>query len=330
MKIKDALDRINKRNKYILPILQGLLMIALVILVCVISVKALLGDTLQDYAEANPEIAYATPSPDSAKTPEAQLLESISEETSKAPDIVTESDATEEKESQSPAYNTSVQIHFYDPDSEDQEASDALNRITHEYGFYYEELSDDMKNYITGSSFPAETGDIAITYDDLRYVGILYNDFNGLTQAGELICNKSIAEDLVEIFEELYSAGYQLEKVVLIDNYGGDDTSSMSANNTSCFNYRVVDGSDSLSKHAYGLAIDVNPFYNPYVVFGKGEGGSDYISPAGSEAYADRSVSFAYKIDEDDLCYRLFKEHGFIWGGDWNSVKDYQHFQKNT
>ena len=132
----------------------------------------------------------------------------------------------------------------------------------------------------------------------------------------------------MEIFNELYKAEYRLESVVLIDNFGGDDTASMCADNTSCFNYRVVEGSTSLSKHARGLAIDVNPFYNPYIVFGKGEGGSDYISPPGSEIYADRLASFAYKIDENDLCYRLFKAHGFVWGGDWNSCKDYQHFQK--
>ena len=101
-------------------------------------------------------------------------------------------------------------------------------------------------------------------------------------------------------------------------------------NNTSCFNYRIVDGTDHLSKHALGCAIDINPFYNPYVVFGKGENNETYISPAGSEIYADRSQDFPYKIDENDLCYRLFKEHGFTWGGSWNSCKDYQHFQKTV
>ena len=106
----------------------------------------------------------------------------------------------------------------------------------------------------------------------------------------------------------------------------GDDTASMEDNNTSCFNYRVVDGTTKLSKHAYGLAIDINPFYNPYVV--PQSDGSTYISPKGSEAYTDRSADFPYKIDENDLCYRLFKEHGFTWGGNWNSCKDYQHFQK--
>ena len=64
------------------------------------------------------------------------------------------------------------------------------------------------------------------------------------------------------------------------------------------------------------------------IVFDKTGGGDDYISPKGSEIYVDRSQNFPYKIDENDLCYKLFKEHGFTWGGDWNSCKDYQHFQK--
>ncbi len=101
----------------------------------------------------------------------------------------------------------------------------------------------------------------------------------------------------------------------------------MEDNNTSCFNYRVVDGTTNLSKHALGCAIDINPVYNPYVGFNKGGSGETYISPKGSEVYADRSQNFPYKIDENDLCYKLFIKHGFTWGGNWNSCKDYQHFQ---
>ncbi len=168
----------------------------------------------------------------------------------------------------------------------------------------------------------------AVSYEDLRYLTVLYYDFNGEVQSGELICHKGIVQDLAEIFYELYRNEYQIEKIKLIDEYLGDDTASMLDNNTSCFNYRVVDGTSSLSKHALGCAIDINPFYNPYVVFHKDGTDETYISPAGSEAYADRSKNFPYKIDENDLCYRLFKEHGFVWGGNWNSCKDYQHFQK--
>ena len=97
-------------------------------------------------------------------------------------------------------------------------------------------------------------------------------------------------------------------------------------NNTSCFNYRVVENTSSLSKHALGLAIDINPLYNPYITYNKD--GTSNVSPVAAMDYADRDKSFPYKIDEDDLCYKLFVEHGFTWGGNWNSCKDYQHFQK--
>ena len=215
--------------------------------------------------------------------------------------------------------------------------SPSPERVTYKEGFYSEPLSNDLISYITGISYPALPSEAPegtlnvgeqndISYADLRYVHIIHYDFDGKLAEGELICHNSIAEDLVEIFYDLYVSEYQIEKVTLIENYNGDDTASMADNNTSCFNYRVVDGTKSLSKHALGLAVDINPLYNPYIRYDKK--GGQTVSPVEGEAYADRTVSFPYKIDPDDLCYRLFTEHGFTWGGNWNSSKDYQHFQK--
>lgn len=215
--------------------------------------------------------------------------------------------------------------------------SSSPERVSYKEGFYYEPLSNDLISYITGISYPALPSEAPegtlnvgeqndISYADLRYVHIIHYDFDGKLAEGELICHNSIADDLVEIFYDLYASEYQIEKVTLIENYNGDDTASMADNNTSCFNYRVVDGTKSLSRHALGLAIDINPLYNPYIRYDKK--GSQTVSPVEGEAYADRTVSFPYKIDPDDLCYRLFTEHGFTWGGNWNSSKDYQHFQK--
>lgn len=217
-------------------------------------------------------------------------------------------------------------------------------RVTYEEGFYYEPISDNLRRYVTGISYPGvqtsaddggsdtvTTGTDAevtpkISLDELRYVHILHYDFDGNPAEGELICNEYIAQDLVEIFYQLYCNEYRLERVLLIDEYDGDDIASMEDNNTSCFNYRVVAGSSSLSKHAYGLAIDVNPLYNPYITYSKD--GAMNVSPSSGESYADRTLSFPYKIDEEDLCYKLFIQHGFTWGGSWNHSKDYQHFQK--
>lgn len=211
-----------------------------------------------------------------------------------------------------------------EPDPVELEAeSMESSRTTYQEGFYYEPLSEEVKTRITGISYPTDS---LVPYEDLRYVKILHYNFDGILQEGELICNQAIAQDMVEIFYELYLANYQIAKMVLIDAYGADDNLSMEDNNTSAFNYRVVSGTSRLSKHAYGLAIDINPMQNPFVDIN--EDGSLYSSPAGSEIYADRTVLFDHKIDEKDLCYQLFIEHGFIWGGHWKSYQDYQHFQK--
>lgn len=212
----------------------------------------------------------------------------------------------------------------------EQEATDmtqtsngaGMDRITYRDGFYQETLSDTLIERITGSSYH-ENDDISL--DQLRFLHVLYYDFNNEIKDGELICNKQIADDLLEIFSTLYDNAYQIDKIQLIDVYDADDDLSCADDNTACFNYRVVAGSTTLSKHALGMAIDINPFYNPYVTYPDGK---ERISPAGSEVYADRSSDNPHMIWKGDLCYQLFIDHGFTWGGEWKSLKDYQHFQK--
>jgi len=188
--------------------------------------------------------------------------------------------------------------------------------------FYAREIPAEVFARMDGVSY-VENDDIALS--DLRYLRLLYVGFDGATHVGELVVHESIADTILEIFRILYDNGYQIEKMRLIDDYGGDDHASLLDNNTSSFNYRVVEGSTKLSRHAYGLAIDINPFYNPYVTY---EDGAEHISPEGSEPYADREAEFPHKIGKDgDLCWELFHERGFTWGGDWKTLKDYQHFQ---
>ena len=151
-------------------------------------------------------------------------------------------------------------------------------------------------------------------------------DFEGKTQQGMLICNKTISKDLKEIFAALYKAKYPIERIRPISEYSDDDERSMQANNTSCYCYRPIAGSKKLSKHAQGLAIDINPLYNPCVK--RRKDGTLWIQPSTGKPYTDRSKTFPYKIGRDDLCYRLFLQHGFHWGGAWRTVKDYQHFEK--
>lgn len=187
--------------------------------------------------------------------------------------------------------------------------------------FYAEEISDEVFSRMEGRSFPA---DCAVPREDLMYLHLLYKDIDSNTHEGEMVCNRQIADKLTEIFRKLYEADYPIEHMSLIDNYEADDDVSMSANNTSCFNYRVVKGTNKISRHGYGLAVDINPRYNPYVHTVSGE---TVIEPENGAQYADRSADFDYKIDEDDLAYKLFTEAGFTWGGSWKNSKDYQHFQ---
>jgi hypothetical protein len=189
--------------------------------------------------------------------------------------------------------------------------------------FHYEELTQEIKDRITGVSYGV---DCDVPYEELRYVNVLYWGFDGETHTGELIVNKAIAQDIVDIFKELYDQQYPIEQMVLVDEYDADDNASMAADNTSAFNYRLVDnGSGHLSLHSYGLAIDINPLYNPYI---REVDGETVISPEAGAEYADRSLDCDYYINKGDLCYEAFISRGFTWGGNWKNQKDYQHFQK--
>ena len=179
-------------------------------------------------------------------------------------------------------------------------------------------IPDSVAARMRGVSYP-EGAEIQL--DELRYLQLSYIDFEGVPQVGEMVCNKVIAADLTAVFQALYEARYPIRSIRLIDDFGGDDEASMEADNTSCFNYRRKTGMKSLSKHALGLAVDINPLENPYVR-------GTRVKPPGSSVFADRSKDFPHKIDKNDLCYRLFREHGFSWGGTWRSVQDYQHFEK--
>lgn len=296
------------------------------------------NETLLEYAQKNPDLAYRDKVPET-EAPHKDTITPSDPETEPTPKAsMTLSDPVTE----SPEDTGSRELSDSYTEKEDPTAM-MSKRITYQEGFYYEPLSEELLQKMTGISYPVsaeelpETGTApvnvlpsgstpAVQPEELRYVGLLHYNLKGIVRTGEMICHQSIAQDLVEIFYELYRNQYRIEQIQLIDEYQGDDKLSMEDNNSSCFNYRVIDGTDTLSQHALGLAVDINPFYNPYVIYH--EDGSTYISPPGSETYADRNLNFPYKIDENDLCYKLFIEHGFIWGGHWNSVKDYQHFQK--
>ena len=187
--------------------------------------------------------------------------------------------------------------------------------------FYILPITDEIFRRIYGSSYKA---DCTVPREDLRYLHVLHKDIDGAEHEGEMIVNRRIAGDVLDIMRQLYESGYPIEKIRLIDEYGADDEASMEDNNSSSFNFRFISHTATVSKHGLGLAVDINPLYNPYV---KTVDGARSVEPANAEAYLDRDAVFPYKIEKDDLCIRLFAEKGFEWGGDWTSVKDYQHFE---
>lgn len=189
--------------------------------------------------------------------------------------------------------------------------------------FSVDTLSNEVFLRMLGKSYP--TG-CSIDRKDLRYLQVLHYDAEGKVKKGELVCNKMIASHLLDIFQKLYEARYPIERITLIDDFDADDERSMTANNTSCFCYRQIAGSKRLSKHSLGMAIDINPLQNPCVQTRKD--GTVQLQPLAGQRYVNRKGKYPYKIAKGDLCYRLFIEHGFSWGGNWRSKKDYQHFEK--
>ena len=184
-------------------------------------------------------------------------------------------------------------------------------------------VDEDLKAVMQCYSFKDER---LVSWEDLRYLQVLHCDNDGNSIVGEMVCNVAISEDLLQIFMELYKSNYPIERMLLIDRYDGNDEASMCDNNTSCFNQRSITAGGRLSKHSYGLAVDINPKYNPYYKL-KASGKAN-IKPESSADYLNRDADFPYKIMKGDLCYRLFKQHGFHWGGEWANGKDYQHFER--
>ena len=156
--------------------------------------------------------------------------------------------------------------------------------------FYISEIPDDIFEKMQGKSYKA---DCTLPRENLRYIHVLHVGFDNQVHEGELVVNKDIADDVLEIFKELYEAGYQIEKVRLIDEYDADDEASMSDNNSSAFNFRFISHTTKISKHGMGMAVDINTLYNPYV---KTVDGELSIEPANAADYVDRAGIFRTRL----------------------------------
>ena len=174
---------------------------------------------------------------------------------------------------------------------------------------------------MTGPALAPLPENARVQLSALRIINVTYCGFDGAAHEGRMVCDKELAAELTLIFSELAAGAYQIERIALSCEFGGDDDLLMAGNISSCFNYRTVANTDTLSLHALGRAVDINPLYNPYIQKG-------VIMPPDGAPYADRTADFPHKIDHEDLCFKTFAKYGWKWGGDWTDDVDYQHFYK--
>jgi hypothetical protein len=160
-----------------------------------------------------------------------------------------------------------------------------------------------------------------VPIEDLRLLDLSYWDFNGLPRQGRLIVHKDLTADVKSAFQSLFEHGFLIERMQPVEEYGGSDDVSMSANNTSSFNCRDVTGSPGrFSNHSWGRAIDINPLTNPMVLHGKS------LPPEGAR-FLDRSLASPGSILDGSFIVNLFRAKGWTWGGVWTNP-DFQHFEK--
>lgn len=163
-----------------------------------------------------------------------------------------------------------------------------------------------------------------VGFADLRLVTVSYIDDNRQVQDGQLVVHADAADAMVRVFRRLFELRFPVHRIALADEVGGDDDELTRQNITSAFNCRTVEGSSTLSQHAYGRAIDVNPCVNPWV---RRDG---TVKLPECRPYADRRrTDVPGMIKAGDGVVQAFAEVGWGWGGAWRSSKDYQHFSAN-
>lgn len=160
-----------------------------------------------------------------------------------------------------------------------------------------------------------------MTPDQLRYVTLTYRGFDGRHHTGELLVNAAVARDVVAVFRRLHAARYPIEQLRITSKAEAGAAPTGDGNNSGAFNCRPARSAGAFSQHAYGLAVDLNPFQNPYR---KGE----LVLPELANAYLLRD-SRPGIIHDGDAVVRAFAAVGWEWGGNWRSLKDYQHFSRN-
>ncbi len=145
--------------------------------------------------------------------------------------------------------------------------------------------------------------------------------FDGSIHRGAMVVARALTDEIIAAFTDIFAAHFPIAQIMPIDSFAGDDNASMTANNSSAFNFRVIDGTNRLSNHALGQAIDINPVQNPWLRGGR-------VLPKAGSSYLDRSDVRPGMIVRPGPVTDAFDKIGWDWGGDWDEYKDYHHFAK--
>jgi hypothetical protein len=166
------------------------------------------------------------------------------------------------------------------------------------------------------------TEDCPVASTDLRYVTVSFRGFDGRAHTGELLVNEKAATGLISVFRQLFAANFPIERMRISSAAELNAAPTGDGNTTEAFACRPVRGQTSWSQHAYGLAVDINPFQNPYH---KGK----VVLPELATAYLDRTSAWPGIVKQRGPVVRAFHSIGWQWGGDYQSLKDYMHFSAN-
>lgn len=164
--------------------------------------------------------------------------------------------------------------------------------------------------------------DCPVSRGDLRYLTVSFVGFDGQAHTGELLVHAGAARDVRRAFKALYRARYPIEEMRVVDAPELDVPPTGDGNNTTAFVCRPSRGSTNWSQHAYGLAIDVNPFFNPYVR-------DDVVLPEFASYFTNRNRNHPGLLTPGGPGVRAFTRIEWEWGGDWSGLKDYMHFSAN-
>jgi hypothetical protein len=154
---------------------------------------------------------------------------------------------------------------------------------------------------------------------DLRYVTVSFRGFDGRAHTGELVVHERVAAGIVSVFARLYRARFPIEEMRLVTTADLHAHPTGDGNNTAAFVCRAARQQTRWSAHAYGLAIDVDPFQNPYRR-------GDLVLPELASAYLDRADRRPGMILPGGPVTAVFAAVGWTWGGTFRSPKDLMHF----